>query len=272
MLPATFFAAIKGNPVLGFPKRLSQKQVDSFNAIAEAFLIHGDKNKRHLAYILATWRGEVGTKMQPVIETFAPNVDVAIRRLEKAWATGKLPSVSKPYWRKDADGKSWLGRGGPQLTHKANYEKAGKQIGVDLVAHPELMLNIVVSAQVSVACMINGDFTGVRLGDNVGYRAMRSVVNGVDRAKEFADYAEEFERALSDFDFNAVPVVEPTTEEGKKMDASKLVGWVIRMLLMNGGTAGAVGTITEADWKTFVSVLLILIGAAWSFATKVKEG
>jgi len=40
---------------------------------------------------------------------------------------------------KAGDGAKYKGRGYNQITGKVNYEKVGKQIGVDLVSHPELL-------------------------------------------------------------------------------------------------------------------------------------
>jgi predicted chitinase len=74
--------------------------------------------------------------MQAVRETLATTDDGATNALEKAWEAGKLSWVKTPYWRKDAEGKSRFGRGLVQITRKANYQKLGLLIGVDLVKDP----------------------------------------------------------------------------------------------------------------------------------------
>lgn len=50
----------------------------------------------------------------------------------KAIALGNTPEA-------DGDGQKYKGRGLIQLTGKANYEKCGAALGLDLIAHPELL-------------------------------------------------------------------------------------------------------------------------------------
>jgi len=44
--------------------------------------------------------------------------------------------VKTPSWRPDTEGRSWLGRGLVQRTHKRNYEAMSKVTGIDLVGDP----------------------------------------------------------------------------------------------------------------------------------------
>jgi hypothetical protein len=117
-----FFAALRRRGSGVFGTALKPAQTAGITAIlAEAL-------KRHtplawLAYILATVYHETARTMQPVRETLAKSDDAAIAILEKSWAAGKMPWVKSPYWRKDVDGRSWLGRGLVQLTHLVNYQK-----------------------------------------------------------------------------------------------------------------------------------------------------
>lgn len=163
---------------------------------------------RHLAYMLATAFHETSTTMQPILETRSPreksnpSIDVAIKRLDKAFAAGKLPWVNKPYWRKDADGKSWLGRGLVQLTHKYNYDRLGKMIGVDLVADPDRAMDPGIAISIMFFGMTDGAFTGRPLSDYLDggtpdYVNARRVINGTESARKVADYAERFEQALT---------------------------------------------------------------------------
>lgn len=153
---------------------------------------------KHRAYILATAYHETGATMQPVREAFGVSDNDTIARLDRAWAKGQLRWVSKPYWRKDADGKAWYGRGFVQLTFRDNYKRAGDKLGVDLVANPDLAMHPEVSVRILVRGMVEGWFTGKRMADYPDYVSMRRVVNGTDRAALIAGYADKFEAALRD--------------------------------------------------------------------------
>lgn len=192
-----FFAAIRKSLFAG---SISQSQVNGINAI----LNEAEARKtpmRHLAYMLATAYHETAQTMQPVRETLASSDDVAIKRLEKAWADGKLPWVKKPYWRKDADGKSWLGRGLVQITHKDNYITLGEVVRVDLVADPDAAMSMPVAIKIMFEGMNKGLFTGKKLSDYLDgpladYVGARSIINGTDKDKMIAGYANEFASAL----------------------------------------------------------------------------
>lgn len=152
----------------------------------------------HRAYCLATAYHETGQRMQPVRECFAQSDGEAVRRLDAAWKKGQLTWVKQPYWRPDADGKSWFGRGYVQLTHKVNYQRLGQRIGVDLAADPSAALSPFLAAKILVVGMVEGLFTGDKLstyipGDYVG---ARRIVNGTDCAEAIAGYARKFESAI----------------------------------------------------------------------------
>ena len=49
------------------------------------------------------------------------------------------------------DGTKFHGRGFIQITGRFNYDKYGKQLGLDLVNHPELALDPTYSAEIAVA-------------------------------------------------------------------------------------------------------------------------
>jgi predicted chitinase len=199
-----FFDHIRIKP---FGGSLRNGQVDGPMRILAEWERLGLTDLRWLAYILATTYHETAATMQPVIETRQPSeasnpsVETAIARLEKAWAAGKMPWVKSAYWRKDAAGKSWLGRGLPQVTHKANYERAEKETGVAFTAHPELMLEMGNAVPVMFSAMIKGWFTGKKLADYFNDKITdwvnaRKIVNSLDRAEEIAGYAKDFYQAL----------------------------------------------------------------------------
>ena len=132
------------------------------------------------AYALATVYHETAKTMLPIIE-----------RGSTAYLKGK-----KYY--------PYIGYGYVQLTWKANYERIGKLIGVDLIKQPSKALERDVAAKIMTGGMLNGWFTGVGFRrkrpvsryDRVAYIKARSIINGVDKAELIADYAMVFERAL----------------------------------------------------------------------------
>jgi predicted chitinase len=158
---------------------------------------------RWLAYMLATVHHETGRTMQPVRETFASTDDQAIARLDKAFKNGKLPWVSKPYWRRDADGKSWLGRGYVQLTHKDNYVKMKATTGEDLVASPDSAMKVPVALKILFRGMVEGSFSpGNKLskyfkGAKEDWRNARKIINGLDKADLVASYGKKYYASIS---------------------------------------------------------------------------
>jgi len=186
-----------------FDGRLKQAQVGGLTAILdrwEGTMPGGDD--RWLAYMLATAHHETGRTMQAVRETFAATDDRAIAILERSFAAGKLARVKTPYWRRDAAGRSWLGRGLVQLTHRRNYEAMARETGIDLVARPDRAMEPGVAVAILFAGMIGGSFTGRRLADcfspaKEDWKGARRIVNGLDRAELVAGYARAYYGAIS---------------------------------------------------------------------------
>ncbi len=194
-----FFEGVRG-PLYG--GRLALTQVAGLTALLDRFEAGGEaRDRRFLAYMLATAHHETGGRLQPVRETFATSDAVAIGRLDRAFAAGRLPQVSEPYWRRDAAGKSWLGRGLVQITHRRNYERLSEFIGIDLVARPERAMEMAVSVEILFVGMHRGVFTGRRLADHfsagrVDWVGARRIINGLDRAERVAGYGRAFFAAL----------------------------------------------------------------------------
>jgi len=219
---AVFFDAIR--PMFG---GLSTDQVMGLEILLAA--VDG-LPVRHQAYVLATAYHETAATMQPVRETLAKTDAEAARRLERAWKAGKLPWVKTPYWRAD-NGKYWIGRGYVQLTHKVNYERAGKRMGIDLVADPSAAMSPMLAARIIVQGMSEGWFTGVKMSDCATYRDMRKVVNGMDRADMIAGYAAKFETALLEAERQAPrPDVEPVEAMPEAGSQPGLIAAVVTIL------------------------------------------
>lgn len=163
---------------------------------------HADADPRWLAYMLATAFHETGGTCRPVRETGAASDAAAILILEHAFAAGRLPWVKTPYWRRDKAGKSWLGRGLVQITHRANYARLGQAIGEDLISDPDRALDPEVALNILFTGMIAGLFTGKRLSDyftprRSDWTGARAIINGRESAETVAGYAKAFYAALS---------------------------------------------------------------------------
>ena len=187
-----FFTAIRASI---FGGKLTTHQVLGVTAILDQWDRSGVTDGRQLAYVLATAYHESAHTMEPVRETLATSDDQAIARLESAWKSGKLPWVKTPYWRKDASGKSWFGRGLVQLTFKSNYEKFG------VADDPNKALDLATAAHILVTGSIEGTFSGAKLSDYINkskadYVRARRIINGSDRAALVARYALQFEAAI----------------------------------------------------------------------------
>lgn len=195
-----FFDQVKASL---FDGSFKQTQVDGLTGILDKWEKESpDADDRWLAYMLGTAHHETRRTMQPVRETFASSDAQAISRLDKAYAKGVLTWVKTPYWRVDGAGKSWFGRGLVQITHKSNYQKLGKAIGVDLVADPSLALQLDTALKIMFVGMREGLFTGVSLSDRFSptverWRHARQIINGLERADLVASYAKAYYGAIS---------------------------------------------------------------------------
>ena len=178
-----FFAAIR--PLF---KRLSQSQVDGLNFLLDAFEQDGGLSVQEMAYMLATAYHETAATMLPIEEygkgrgrKYGQNIDIDGSRYKG------LPHI-------------YYGRGYVQLTWLTNYKRAGDKICVDLVNHPELALNPTYAAQIMIAGMREGWFTGKKLSDYISTKAdyvgARRIINGTDKAQLIAGYAKQLESAL----------------------------------------------------------------------------
>lgn len=263
-----FFDRARARP---FGGSLSVGQVEGCNAIIDEFERQKLTDIRWLAYMLATAYHETAATMQPVIETRQPreatnpSVDTAIARLERAWAAGKMSWVKTAYWRKDAQGFSWLGRGLPQVTHKSNYERAEKETGVPFTRDPSLMLQMRHAVPVMFSGMIKGWFTGRKLADYFdGAKSnpteARRIINALESAGKVAAYFDEFHTALK-----AAMAAKP-----EPIDTSKPIGKPTSPTTGAAKGGGIIAAIGAAIWAVYTFIdshpVLVFLGIAAAIA------
>jgi len=257
---ANFYASVRQRASGVFGTSITQSQVQGVEAVLDEAEKRGTP-LRQLAYILATAYHESAHTMQAVRETLAKTDDGAIRALEAAWKAGKLSWVKTPYWRKDADGKSWFGRGLVQITHKANYQKLGLLIGVDLVKDPSKALELSTAVQILFTGMELGSFTEKSLADYISdgradYVGARRIVNGTDKAALIAGYAEAFERALVAAGYSAKkPTSKPSetsASSGKDADSGITPAAAIEQ-----------GPVPSGNWLAGIITVILNLVKGW---------
>ena len=258
-----------------FRGQLSQSQVDGVNRLLDVWAQeYPEEMRERLAYCLATCYHETGRRMQPVREAFATSDKQAMARLEKAYRSGRL-KVSKPYWR---DG--FFGRGDVQLTWRRNYAKMGELLGVDLVGNPSLALDPKISARILFEGMLKGesdrgDFTGKALEQyvfpgNIDFVGARRVVNGTDRAKLIAGYAESFLEALNkatDAVDDLSPTAPPPTT-GKPPQASTTILGAL-MALKGSGVATFGSALSSA--LPYIALVLVAVAVGWVIRERIRK-
>jgi predicted chitinase len=177
---------------------LNQSQVDGLNNLLERAERGDITNLDALAYVFATAHHETGERLQPVREGFATSNAGARQAVTNLFRRGV---ISWDYGKPNAAGLSFYGRGLAQITHEPNYKKCGKFLGFALEKNPDRALEPAVAVEILFQGMIRGTFTtrklstyfGPRTADFIGARA---IINGIDRAKQIADIAEQYRAAF----------------------------------------------------------------------------
>lgn len=201
--------------------------------------------RNQLAYVLATAYHETAKTMKPINEK-----------------GGEKYLRSKKYW-------PYIGRGYVQITWRENYVKAGKVLGVDFVAKPELLLQAKYAAPIIIAGMVEGWFTGKKLSDYItlqksDFKNARRIVNGTDRADMIAGYAKEYDADLKRIGYGvdqivtapASDVVPDPVVEKPVAKSSRLWAWI---------TASALPAVGLLDWRVQIASVFMLGGlACWA--------
>lgn len=208
--PAAFFGALRAGNLLG--PQLTPSEVEGCTAIVDA-CARASWGIAWTADALATAYLETAHAMQPVKEANWLSEEAAHRYFMRMYdITGQRPGKARELGNLDpGDGALYAGRGYPQLTGKANYQRANAALplygitGVDLVAKPDLAMRPDVAAVVMIDGMEKGWFTTKKLADylprkgpatRAQFKPARRVINGLDRADDVAGYAVEFQDAL----------------------------------------------------------------------------
>ena len=154
------------------------------------------------AYMLATSWHETGTRMQPISEwgklSYFDKYDPVLAPSQELRNRARRMGNTV-----QGDGYRYRGRGYVQLTWKVNYAKAGKLLGLDLVANPDAALQPDVAWRIMSVGMRDGWFTGKKLADFLApgreprYVEARRVINGLDQAGRIARYARLFAECLN---------------------------------------------------------------------------
>lgn len=176
-------------------KTISQRQVDGLEFLLRRFESSADEgvrvpkeaawnDLRHIAYALATIGHETAWTFQP------------IREYRNAPGTKGRANQDR-YWL-----SGYYGRGYVQLTWQTNYERAGRELGIDLAKKPDLALYPNIAFDILTRGMHAGWFTGKKLSDYINaartdYVNARRIINGTDRAAQIAGYAQRFEAILT---------------------------------------------------------------------------
>jgi hypothetical protein len=174
-----FFNNVRQYP---FPNRLTDTQVKGMEAILDAWEQRADlTDLRWLAYMFGTTFHETAFTMQPIRE----------------YGRGKGMRYGTTYY----------GRGYVQLTWKDNYQKMGELLKVDMVANPDLALELDIAAKVMFHGMEKGMFRADGQGkpynlpryfhDESDWYNARNIINGkLDCTTKISEYARAFWYAL----------------------------------------------------------------------------
>ncbi|HUR99019.1 MAG TPA: glycoside hydrolase family 19 protein [Pyrinomonadaceae bacterium] len=154
-----------------------------------------DADRRQLAYCLATFKWETAHTFEPIDERGG---DAYFnKRYGPGTKAGTNVGNTQP-----GDGALFHGRGYVQLTGRANYTKAKKLTGVDLLSEPDRAKERALAYQIAIQGMIDGWFTTRKLAQyfkpdgTANYENARAIINGSDQATRIADIARRFSEIL----------------------------------------------------------------------------
>jgi len=176
---------------------IAQGPMDGLNSILDE--IEQDatdwQNIDQIAYALATFDWETAHTFHPIYEMGQPSY---FSKYDAGTPIGERLGNTQP-----GDGFLFRGRGYVQLTGRANYQRIGQLLSVDLVGNPDLALQPPVAYRIAANGMRLGWFTGHRLsqymptGGAPDYVNARRIINGLDRAADIAAIAQNLQQVLT---------------------------------------------------------------------------
>lgn len=196
----------------GLGVKLNSSQKLNITDMLEAFNTFDYKSRAitdkawlgYVAYMFATAWHETGSTMLPIEEWG--------KGRNKTYGTWYVNSKGIAYSFKDSTKTQaylksdypflYYGRGYVQLTWFTNYERATKELGVNLLKDPTIALNKAVATKVMILGMIEGWFTTHKLSRYItdktrDFSTARKIINGMDKASLIEGYAKAFYSALS---------------------------------------------------------------------------
>ena len=157
---------------------------------------------RWAAYMLATVKHECNNKYQPIREVGKGNYFSTSQNKQVVHKYSPVIKVLDPSTNKTND-NVYYGRGYVQLTWEDNYKYLGNKIGLGNKLHinPDLALDAEIAYKIMSYGMRNAAFTKYSLknylvGSYTDYIGARKIINGNDKDKLIAGYAEKFELLL----------------------------------------------------------------------------
>ncbi|MBZ0204234.1 MAG: hypothetical protein K8I03_14560 [Ignavibacteria bacterium] len=200
-----FFELEYGNQ---FGKGLKAGKRENIFRIIDAFESDPDmKSLRWLAYILATSMHESNDTFAPVVEGYWIKPESKrVASLYNYYAKNN-PGALRTIFPNGKNGTAYYGRGRVvQLTHNFNYKLASEKVYGDdrLFKNPDLIIEDVnCDMSVTFKGMLQGWFTGRKLtqyfpldSQKADWVNARKIINGLDKAKLIAGYAEKFYECL----------------------------------------------------------------------------
>ncbi len=187
-----------------FTGKLSKGQVEGLSFILDAWeKSHAKKDDRWLAYALGTAFHETQFTLQPIRE-FGGR-DYFHRMYDPTSPLPRRAALARSMGARPGDGVVFYGRGYVQLTWRKNYEKMGKQFGVELsagAAAADQVMQPDLAAKIMFKGMEQGSFTGKKFADffnpaKEDWKNARRIINGNDCDAIIALYAKKFYASIS---------------------------------------------------------------------------
>lgn len=153
------------------------------------------QNLNQIAYALATFAWETAHTFQPIYERGQQSY---FSKYDPGTPIGQRLGNTQA-----GDGFLFRGRGYVQLTGRANYNKVGQFLSIDLVGNPDQALQPPVAYQIAANGMRLGWFTGHRLSQfmpsdgSADYVNARTIINGHDHDTDIAAIAQNFQLVLT---------------------------------------------------------------------------